>query len=104
MQLLGRAKCHPFKSPWPPVKDSWRTGAGKGWKEKCREEEDGSRKSLANALERDQALASWGKGFVMQRAGTGLCSPATIRNCRAPLSCPLSPREEPVAKGYKIVQ
>lgn len=53
----GRAKCHPFKSPWPPVKGSWRTGAGKQWKEKCREAEDG-RRSLANASERDQAVAS----------------------------------------------
>lgn len=26
----GRTKCHPLKSPWPPVKDSWRAGAGKG--------------------------------------------------------------------------
>lgn len=53
----GGTKCHPSKSAWPPVRDSWRTGAGKGWKEKCREEEDG-RKSIANALERDQAMAS----------------------------------------------
>ena len=99
----GRAKCHPFMSPWLLIKGSWRTGAGTGWKEKCRKEDDG-RKLLANELERDQAMASQGKGFLMQRAGTGLRSPVSMRNCRAPLSCPLSPREEPLAKGYKIVQ
>lgn len=97
----GRVKCHPFKSPWPPVKDSWRTEAGKGWKKKWREEEDG-RKSWGSALERDQATQ--GKGFVMQRAGTGLCSPVSVRSHRASRSCPPSPREDPVAKGCWIAQ
>lgn len=99
----GRAKCNPFKSPWSPVKDSWRTGAGKGWKEKCRDKKDG-RKSLANASERDQAVASQGKGFVIERAWAGLCLPARMRNCRAPLSCLCSAREEPVANGYNIAE
>lgn len=91
----GRAKCHPVKSPWSQVKDSWRTGAGKGWKEKWREKD--GRKSLGSAVERDQT--THGKGFVMQRAGTGLCSPVSARSHRASWSCPPSPREHPVAKG-----
>lgn len=96
----GRAKCHPVKSPQSQVKDSWRTGAGKGWKEKWREEKDG-RKSLGSTVERDQT--THGKGFVMQRAGTGLCSPVSARSHRASRSCPPSPREHHVAKGSWIV-
>lgn len=44
-------------------------------------------------------MASQGHGFVMQRAGTGPCSPAPMRTCSAPLSCPLSPGGVPGGKG-----
>lgn len=38
---LGRAQGHPAKSPWLPPEDKRRAGAGRDWKEKYREEEDG---------------------------------------------------------------
>lgn len=55
--VSGAGQTVTFRAPRPPVKDGWRTEAAKGWKEKCREEEVG-RKSLTNAFERDQAMAS----------------------------------------------
>lgn len=80
----GRAKCEPFKSPWPLIEGSWRTVAGEEWEEKCKEREDG-RKSLPKDLETGRPRCDIPlKCLVMQRAAAGLCAPGNVKSWIGP--------------------